>query len=139
MPDVVSPIPAARRRDPALRLMIGATPLACVLAVAGCASAPPAVSPVPVPASKVPAPPVIPQATWQQKIGWIVRLEDQRLIRVPAPPAPATALTAPPPSDLVVLLTDREPVVRARAALALGRAGLPEAVDPLARLLADAD
>jgi HEAT repeat protein/cyclophilin family peptidyl-prolyl cis-trans isomerase len=87
----------------------------------------------------VPPTPVIPSATWQQKIGWIVRLEDQRLLRDPAPPAPGTTLTAPPPSDLVVLLTDREPVVRARAALALGRVGLPEAVDPLARLLADAD
>ena len=76
---------------------------------------------------------------------WIVRLEDQRILRDPnpAPPVilvPATrtqpAVVAPPlPSDLIRLLADTEARVRRRAALAAGRVGLREAVDPLTPLL----
>jgi len=78
-----------------------------------------------------------------------MRLEDQRILRDPNPPAvvvlvPATrtqpAIVAPPPpSDLVRLLGDGEARVRRRAALALGRAGLGDAVAPLTMLLADAE
>ena len=47
-------------------------------------------------------------------------------------------IVAPPqPSDLIRLLGDSEARVRRRAALALGRVGLPAAVEPLTRVLAD--
>jgi cyclophilin family peptidyl-prolyl cis-trans isomerase/HEAT repeat protein len=96
-----------------------------------------------------PPPPEPPVVTWEDKAGWMMRLEDQRIIRDPNPPpqviiAPATQLrpavvAPPPPSDLIRLLRDGEARVRRRAALALGRVGLPEAVEPLAMLLADED
>ncbi|MGE5246672.1 MAG: HEAT repeat domain-containing protein [Betaproteobacteria bacterium] len=103
-------------------------------AAAACASAPPAQGP--------PAP------TFDQKMAWILRLEDQRILRDPQPPTPP----APPPKrgrhpapapvvaarpDLLLLLTDGEARVRRRAALAVGRVGLTEGVAPLTRLLAD--
>jgi cyclophilin family peptidyl-prolyl cis-trans isomerase/HEAT repeat protein len=79
----------------------------------------------------------------------MVRLEDQRILRDPNPPPPAllqpatattTALYAlPAPSDLIRLLGDPEARVRRRAALAVGRVGLVEGVEPLLPLLADAD
>jgi cyclophilin family peptidyl-prolyl cis-trans isomerase/HEAT repeat protein len=107
-----------------------------VFAGAGCASAPPAASSVPV-------------VTWEQKLGWMVRLEDQRILRDPNPPAPVIlkpatqrqpALVAPaPPSDLIKLLNDNEARVRRRAALAIGRVGLAEGVEPLTRLLSDSE
>ena len=105
-----------------------------LLAVAGCATVPPA----------APVPPVV---TWEEKLGWMMRLEDQRLLRDPNPPppvvlAPATrnrpaVVSPPPPSDLIRLLRDGEGRVRRRAALALGRVGLSEAVAPLTPLLGD--
>ena len=80
-------------------------------------------------------------------MGWIIRLEDQRLLRDPNPPAPPVlrpasgnqpALLGPaPPSDLLALLRDKEPRVRRRAALAAGRVGLPEAIPYLAERLTD--
>ena len=79
----------------------------------------------------------------------MVRLEDQRILKEadPPPPAllqPATASTAalyalPAPSDLSRLLSDPEGRVRRRAALAVGRVGLVDGVEPLIPLLADAD
>src|SRR4051812_1175238 len=109
--------------------------------VAGCmptATAPVATTPV------APAPTVV---TWEQKLAWIVRLEDQRVLRDPNPPPPAQLRPAtprtpavyapPPPSDLVELLGDPEGRVRRRAALALGRVHLSEAIPPLADRLAD--
>jgi cyclophilin family peptidyl-prolyl cis-trans isomerase/HEAT repeat protein len=106
-----------------------------------CASAPPAAAPVSAPA------PTFAPVAWEEKLGWILRLEDQRLLREPNPPTqvilrPATrtepALVAPPqPSDLIRLLNDSEARVRRRAALAVGRVGLAAGVEPLTRLLAD--
>src|SRR5438132_12013736 len=107
-----------------------------------CASAPPA-SP----------PPRIQGPTFEQKASWILRLEDRRMLRDPAPPpaapvpAPSVARgkTPPPPPapppvpDLLRLLSDDEARVRRRAALAVGRVGLREGVQPLVGLLADAD
>jgi cyclophilin family peptidyl-prolyl cis-trans isomerase/HEAT repeat protein len=108
---------------------------------AACASAPLA-----APAPALPSP-EIPVVSWEEKLGWMVRLEDQRLLREPNTPPPAIlrpatrtepAIVAPPqPSDLIRLLGDSEARVRRRAALAVGRVGLAAAVEPLTRLLAD--
>ena len=120
--------------------------IACMLAFAAsaCASAPP-------------APPATPAGpTFEQKMGAILRLEDHRVLRDPAPPAappapppvavrgrrtPAVAPAAPPPPppDLIRFLSDGEARMRRRAALAIGRVGLAEGVPPLVGLLADTD
>jgi cyclophilin family peptidyl-prolyl cis-trans isomerase/HEAT repeat protein len=103
-----------------------------------------ACAPVAAPAVVVPEPPPV---TWEDKLGWMMRLEDQRILRDPNPPAravlaPATldrpqVLGPPAPSDLLELLKDPEGRVRRRAALAAGRVGLSEAVEPLTTLLSD--
>jgi cyclophilin family peptidyl-prolyl cis-trans isomerase/HEAT repeat protein len=107
---------------------------ASTMAAAGCASAPAAKGPPPVPTEK--------------KLAEILQLEDQRILRVPPPPPPpvterrrgrATAPPAPVLPDLARLLTDVEPRIRRRAALAVGRVGLPEGVQPLTATLKDAD
>ena len=110
------------------------------LAAGACASAPLA-QPVPV-------------TTFEQKMAWILRLEDQRVLRDPAPPvaaappgAPAlrrgekapAVVPPPPPPDLARLLGDGEARVRRRAALAIGRVGLRNGVEPLVTLLGDDD
>jgi cyclophilin family peptidyl-prolyl cis-trans isomerase/HEAT repeat protein len=104
--------------------------------LSACASAPP------------PAPPVI---SYEQKISWIVRLEDQRILRDPAAaalpppvivPAKKKGLPPPPPlatPDLPKLAADSDARVRRRAALAIGRVGLPEGVETLSRTLTDTD
>jgi HEAT repeat protein/cyclophilin family peptidyl-prolyl cis-trans isomerase len=97
--------------------------------VAGCASPPPPAAPAP---------------TYEQKLAWILRLEDRRVLRDPAPPVPvAPALggsrrPAAPAAvpDLLQLLGDASSRVRRRAALAIGRVGLPEGIEPLAQVLA---
>ena len=103
------------------------------LPLTGCATAPPA------------APPVVP---FEQKLAVILRLEDHRILRDPPPPVvappakgrkPKAAPAAPRMPDLTVYLTDADPRVRRRAALAIGRVGLAEGVTPLAGLLADTD
>ena len=109
-------------------------------AAAACASAPPAPPPKPVGPS------------FEPKMGWILRLEDQRVLRDPAPavapPPPPVAVRGqasptvaapPPPPDLIRLLTDTEPRVRRRAALAIGHVALAEGVQPLIALLADTE
>ena len=127
-------------------LSVCAVVSACSLPFAGCKTTTPS-KPVVV----APPPPsiVIPAIPWQQKIGWIVRLEDQRLLRDPDPPKPAVireaTATAPavfaldPPSDLVKLLDDEDVRVRARAALAIGRVGLPDGLPALRRALSEPD
>ena len=103
-----------------------------------------------VPAS--PQPPAAPRPAFEQKMAWILRLEDRRILRDGAAPQPPPSLPAParpkdktsrtapvaamPAPDLVRLLEDPEGRVRRRAALAIGRVGLPEGVAPLARVLA---
>ena len=97
--------------------------------VVGCATSPP------------PAPLVV---GVEQKLSWILRLEDQRVLRDPAPSpvapavlvrsAGATSESSVP--DLARLLEDRDARIRRRAALAIGRVGLAEGVLPLLPLLA---
>ena len=104
-------------------------------------------------ARSTPAPPVAP--TTDQKLATILRLEDRRILgdvqagsRGPgspgargagpdaaAPPAAAAGAPAPPQAQLVAYLDDPSSRIRRRAALALGRVGLPDAVEPLARRL----
>ncbi len=113
--------------------------LSLVLLCGACATAPPA------PPQSV-SPPVV---TWEEKLGWIMRLEDQRILRDPNPPAPVVLVPAakgrpaivapPPPSNLIRLVNDDEARTRRRAALALGRVGLPEAVPALQQVLGDPD
>jgi HEAT repeat protein len=121
--------------------------IAIALAATACASAP------------IAPPPTAIAPSFEDKMASILRLEDERIIRDPAPPAapePAPAPTVagrgrrppvavpvaalpPSPPDLLRLLSDPEARVRRRAALAVGRVGLSEGVAPLVALLADQD
>jgi cyclophilin family peptidyl-prolyl cis-trans isomerase/HEAT repeat protein len=128
--------------SPPMRRCAGLVPAALLTALlAACATASgPAVVATPV---------TPPEITWEQKLGWIVGLEDQRILRDPNPLPPAIIQGAtlsspvvyalPAPSDLVTLLSDPEGRVRRRAALAVGRVGLVDGVEPLLPLVADAD
>ncbi len=102
------------------------------LAAAACATAPPART--------------APTISYEQKIAWILRLEDQRILREVPPPPPAVPARGkrasvqpvpPPVPDLGHLISDDEARVRRRAALAIGRVGLPEGVDLLLPRLQD--
>ena len=118
--------------------------LALLAAVLAPACVPKANTVAVVPAAPVTAQTAIP---WEQKLAWIVRLEDQRILRDPNPPPPVIlrpattrepALVAPPlPTDLLRLLQDPEAHTRRRAALAVGRVGLREGIEPLSRLFSD--
>jgi cyclophilin family peptidyl-prolyl cis-trans isomerase/HEAT repeat protein len=72
------------------------------------------------------APPVDAKPAWQvaheQKLRWILQLEDERQLRGGG-------------GDLLLLLTDGEARIRRRAALAVGRVKLAEGVPPLVGLL----
>src|SRR5918999_2489847 len=95
---------------------------------------------LPACASAPPPPPKPPGPTFEEKMSWILRLEDQRVLRDPAPALPpppvpargqrAPVMVPPPPlpPDLLPLLTDSEARIRRRAALAVGRVGLREGV-----------
>jgi cyclophilin family peptidyl-prolyl cis-trans isomerase/HEAT repeat protein len=106
------------------------------IVLSGCASAPPVVT---KPATR----------TFEQKMAWTLQLEDRRILRAevppPAPQPPVrrgrAPVAVPPPitPDLTMLLTDAEPRVRRRAALAIGRVGLPDGIKPLLAALADTD
>lgn len=67
------------------------------------------------------------QTAFEQKMRWILQLEDQRQLRGGG-------------ADLLTLINDGEPRVRRRAALAVGRVKLADGVGPLTSLLqTDAD
>ncbi|MEN3339539.1 MAG: hypothetical protein V7647_3215 [Acidobacteriota bacterium] len=124
------PPPFFRRARRASRLWILAA-----LSASACASAPVAVKG--------------PTTTFEQKIAWMLQLEDQRLLRIESPPPPPVvaprrgrAVPVAPPAitpDLATLVADAEPRVRRRAAMAIGRVGLPEGVKPLTTALVDGD
>jgi HEAT repeat protein/cyclophilin family peptidyl-prolyl cis-trans isomerase len=118
------------------RVLVGALLLA---AGSGCASTPATVT---TPAGPQPM-------TFEQKMAWILRLEEDRVLRGPEPPPPpplppakgrgrARAVAPPPPPprpSLLTLLTDSEARVRRRAALAIGRTRVADGVGPLMPLL----
>jgi len=120
--------------------MFACAAAAAIATMGGCASAPVAAAAKPAPGP-----------TYEQKMAWILRLEDQRVLRDPAPPVPPAApapargqkapviVAPPPPPDLTRLLTDPEARVRRRAALAIGHVGLADGVQPLIALLGDSD
>src|SRR4051812_10487032 len=118
----------------------------CMAIAAGAVAASGCMPTSSAPIATTPTAPAAAAVTWEQKLGWIVRLEDQRILRDPNPPPPIVLRPAtrrepevvapPPPSDLIALLGDPESRVRHRAALALGRVHLVEAVAPLADHLA---
>jgi cyclophilin family peptidyl-prolyl cis-trans isomerase len=110
--------------------------LALLLLAAACATAPPA--PPPSPAPPPPPPPPV-RATFEQKMSGLLRLEDQRVLRDPVDPAAVDAPGTLPPPDLTRLLTDEEARIRRRAALAIGRVGLGDGVEPLLPVLGDSD
>ena len=99
-------------------------------------------------ASAPPAPPA-PVVTPEQKLGWILSLEDRRIladpelalapVTAPAPRRGSTALAYAPAPDLLVLARDPEARTRRRAALAIGRVGLDEGLPSLTALLEDAE
>lgn len=120
------------REDMKLKLFVVLVSLWGIGAAIGCARTPTIVVPT--------------LPTFDEKISWILRLEDQRLIRDASDSTVLTqaieglealgqkVLMEP---DLVALLSDSEPQIRRRAALALGRLGLKEAVEPLISSLGD--
>lgn len=132
---VSAPSVGSYRRVSKARSQVAAA--AVIVLLVGCATRTPAVPPAPA----------VAEVTWEQKLAWIVRLEDQRILVEPNPPAPRllrpatreepALLSAPAPANLLALLGDVEARVRRRAALAVGRVGLADGVEPLARLLAD--
>jgi cyclophilin family peptidyl-prolyl cis-trans isomerase/HEAT repeat protein len=103
-------------------------------------------------ASAPPKPPPAPIISAEQKMSWMLRMEDQRILRDPEPP-PAPAVAPPPKSrrnvppppppvvtpDLTKLVADTDPRIRRRAALAIGRVGLTDGGVALQPLLTDAD
>ena len=94
--------------------------LAWIVSASACASAPAKPS---LPAAGA-APPA-----FEQKMAWILRLEDQRVLKDPEQA----------PADLIRLLQDAQARVRRRAALAVGRVGLTSGVAPLVTLLGDGE
>jgi cyclophilin family peptidyl-prolyl cis-trans isomerase len=123
-----------------------AVPVVLLGALAACTSAPAA--PVRQPSRQVAA------VDLDTKVSWLLRLEQERVLRVPTPGAaqpaqagspqadPIAAVQAFAPAahaDLQELLLDPDPSLRRRAALAIGRVGLPEGVPLLVGRLQDPD
>jgi cyclophilin family peptidyl-prolyl cis-trans isomerase/HEAT repeat protein len=101
---------------------------AAILGLGACASLPPGPGPA-VPLS------------YEEKMVALLRLEDQRVLRLPESDQPPPIVTAPgapvptPPPDLLTLLRDDEARLRRRAAVAVGRVGLAEGIAPLVVVL----
>src|SRR5712691_9370837 len=95
-----------------IRQLHGSSLLLLAIVLSACATAPPSTATVTKPSGP----------TFEQKAAWILRLEDQRMLRDPAPPI------APPPPPVAV---------RGRAPVAVATPPSPAA--DLVRLLADED
>jgi HEAT repeat protein len=121
-----------------LFLACGALTTLGLMLIAACATTPP--------------PPKAPVVSFEQKMAWILQLEDQRILRLPPPPPPEptpeekkrrrppVVIPAPTSSaDLGVLVKDADPRVRRRAALGIGRVHLTEGLKMLVPTLADTD
>jgi HEAT repeat protein/cyclophilin family peptidyl-prolyl cis-trans isomerase len=118
---------------------------ALMLVVAGCAAKPPAATVAPAP----------PEPSIDQKVAWILQLEQQRVLRLPVvveevqpSESPAGsgaspgAVLAPAPvsrADLSLLVADADAAIRSRAALAIGRTRIAEGLPLLEKALTDAD
>ena len=107
---------------------------AALVAAAGCGGARTAPPLQPAPAAST--------VSIDQQIAWLLRLEQQRVLRdagaasVAASPG-ARTLTPARTADLEALAVDPEPGVRRRALLAIGRTGLREGVLALSGALGD--
>jgi cyclophilin family peptidyl-prolyl cis-trans isomerase/HEAT repeat protein len=134
-------IPAAFDRRVLLVLCLGLT-------LTRCAAAPP---PAPIPVL----------VSYEQKLAWILRLEDQRLLRDPALPDPEDPRSVegedpePPPAtggdaasgvlsllpsatpDLLRLIEDPSAAIRRRSAAAIGRVRLADGIPALVSALSD--
>ena len=139
---------AVRRTHPAAVDRHVLRVLLLTLALTRCAAAPP---PAPIPV-------IVP---YEQKLAWILRLEDQRLLRDPALPDPedappidgenpeaplaqggaavsrALSLSQPATPDLLRLLEDPSAAIRRRSAVAIGRVRLASGVPALVGALSD--
>jgi cyclophilin family peptidyl-prolyl cis-trans isomerase/HEAT repeat protein len=108
------------------------------LQIGGCKSVAPDAAPAVVP---------LPPVSLDRKVGWILRLEQQRVLRdpgvTPTPFDPSvsreSSLAPASAPDLAQLALDPDAAVRARAALAIGRVGMPEGRRDLEAALRDAD
>ena len=129
---------SARRSRRTPRVLAGLLSFAALVAPFGCATAPP-------------APPKPLAVAHEKKMAWMLQLEDQRILKLPEPPPPPVVapvkgqrpvpLPPPPESvpDLTKLATDADPRIRRRAAMAMGRVGLSDALPALTTLVADTD
>src|SRR5262245_13774651 len=108
--------------------------LTLIVSATACAAK---VPPAPVVVALPPPPPEPPRPSLAVKRSWIVRLEDQRALREP-PPADSTIDPAFVP-NLLPLLADADASLRRRAALAVGRVGERDGVEPLIALLKDGE
>src|SRR5262245_25544959 len=119
------------------RLPVGAAVLsAALVSCAGACKSDPVKPPV-----AAPAPPPAP-LSFDRKMTWLLRLEQQRVVRdavsaeETTPAAPDIGPIEPARSaDLVALIRDTDGNIRRRAALAIGRLGRPEGVQPLTAAL----
>ncbi|MEO8483049.1 MAG: HEAT repeat domain-containing protein [Acidobacteriota bacterium] len=86
-------------------------------------------------------------ASADRKLGWILRLEQQRTLRDPDVPPRAVEAAAPPAgrlaaaaaADLEQLALDPAPSIRLRAVIAIGRVGMADGVPLLQSALQDAE
>jgi cyclophilin family peptidyl-prolyl cis-trans isomerase/HEAT repeat protein len=103
-------------------------------------------TPTPVLPSATPAATARPAASIDKRVGWLLRLEQSRVLRDPAiGPQPAAApaagsartFAAATEPDLVALALDPDAGVRRRAVLAIGRVGTPDGLPALVAALSD--
>src|SRR5689334_13660158 len=93
------------------------------------------------------APPAAPAVPLDRKLGWIIRLEQERVLRDADVTAAVHDASAPRPAafrpadaaDLEALALDPEPGIRSRAITAIGRVGMTEGLPALRGALADPD